>query len=161
MAVRRPIVNIAGSLQELPVGDTVTGTAVGLGANAFTGNQTLGNNDLMAVKQVGFNAEYDNGNSSTADTITLANGQKQKSTLTANTTLTISTTGAAVGAYQLRLIQDATGGRTVTWSGLTSTRWLGSTSAPAINAAANGETIITMFFDGTNLTQSASKVGAA
>lgn len=139
----------------------VTGTAAVLGANTFTGDQALGDNDFTGVKTVGFTAEYDNGNSSTADTITLANGQKQKSTLTGNATLTISTTGATVGAYQLRLIQDATGNRTVTWSGLTSTRWLGSTTAPAINATANSETIITMFFDGTNITQSASKVGAA
>lgn len=138
----------------------VTGTAAVLGANTFTGDQTLGNNNLKTVKTVGFNAEYDNGNSATAATVTLTNGQKQKITLTGNATLTISTTSATVGAYQLRLIQDATGGRTVTWSGLTSTRWLGATSAPAINAAVNGETIITMYFDGTNITQSASKVGA-
>jgi len=120
----------------------------------------LGDSNITGVKAVAFTAEFDNGNSGVADTVKLAAGQKQKITLTGNCTITISTTGATVGAYQLRLIQDATGGRTVTWSGLTATRWLGATSAPAINAAVNGETIITMYFDGTNITQSASKVGA-
>lgn len=114
----------------------------------------------LRAKTVGFLAEYDNGNSGSAATVTLTNGQKQKITLTANTTITISTTGAQVGHYQLRLIQDATGSRTVAWTGISSTRWLNSTTTPAPNSAANSETIVTMFWDGTNITASLSKVGA-
>jgi hypothetical protein len=137
------------------------GTLAILGANTFTADQTHGNTNIKTVKTITFNAEYDNGNSATAVTITLANAQKQKLTLTGNATVTISTTGAAIGSYQLRLIQDATGGRTVTWSGLSASRWLGSLTAPAINSAIAGESLITMFFDGTNITQSAAKIGTS
>lgn len=122
----------------------------------------MGNNNLIDIKTASFNVEYDNGNSGAADTVTFSNGQKQKITLTANTTLTITAPAAGdVGNYQLRLIQNAAGGSTVTWSGLSASRWLSSATAPAINAASNGETIISLFWDGANFTQSASNVGAA
>lgn len=110
---------------------------------------------------LGFNAEYDNGNSSTAITLTLATAQKQKVTLNSATpTLTISTTSAAVGNYQIRIVQDGTGSRVPTFSGLSSSRWLGSASAPAVSAGASTETILSIYFDGTNLTQSMTKVGS-
>lgn len=130
---------------------SITGPAMVIG--------TLSNEAVSGVKSFTYYAEYDNGNSGVAKTIDLANGQKQKVTLSANTTLTISN-APGVGHYQLRLIQDATGSRTVTWSGLNASRWLGSASAPAINAAANGETIVNIFYDGANFTQSLAKVGA-
>jgi hypothetical protein len=121
----------------------------------------LNNNDIGEIKTATFNAEYDNGNSSTAKTITLTNGQKQKVTLTGNATLTISATSALTGHYQLRLIQDATGSRSVTWSGISSTQWLGETSAPDINSTANSETIVNIFVSGsTVICASAAKVGA-
>lgn len=140
-------------------GDTWTGSHDFSGATVQ--NPALGNTPISGVKTVNFNGEYDNGNSGAAKTITLTNGQKQKVTLSANTTLTISFTGAAVGTYQLRLIQDGTGSRTLAWSGLSASRWLGSASAPAINSAANGETIVNIFYDGANAVQSLVKVGAA
>jgi hypothetical protein len=122
----------------------------------------LANTAVSGAKTLTFNGEYDNGNSSTAATVTLTNGQKQKITLTGNCTLTISATGANTGTYQLRLIQDATGSRTVTWSGLTSTKWLGSTSAPSIGSAANKETIVNIFVaSSTVVCQSMARVGAA
>ncbi|WP_440233632.1 hypothetical protein, partial [Escherichia coli] len=75
------------------------------------------NEAVTGIKTIGFYAEYDNGNSGTAKTVTLTNGQKQKMALTGNVTITVDATGCAPGSYQLRLIQDATGSRTVTWSG--------------------------------------------
>jgi len=121
----------------------------------------MNNNDIIECQTVGFYQEYDNGNSGTADTITLTNGMKQKSTLTGNATLTITATSAPTGHYQLRLIQDATGGRSVTWSGISSTQWLGSSTAPAINTAANGQTIVNIFVvGGSVICASATKVGA-
>jgi hypothetical protein len=107
-----------------------------------------------------FAAEYDNGNSGATSTIDFANGQKQRITLTANTTLTISAP-PGVGDYKLRLIQDATGGRTVAFTGLSASRWWGSATQPAINAAANGETLIALYYDGSNWSQGATKIGAA
>lgn len=107
-----------------------------------------------------FSAEYDNGNSGSSKTISWAVGNKQKITLNANTTLTISAP-AGVGEYKLRLIQDATGGRTVAFSGISSSRWWGSATQPAFNTAANGETLLAFYYDGTNFTQGAAKIGAA
>lgn len=131
-----------------------------LAGGTMSGNIAMGNNNVSGAKTVGFNAEYDNGNSGTAATITMTNGQKQKITLTGNATLTVSFTSAPVGNYVLRLIQDGTGSRTVTWSGLSATRWLGATSAPAINSTASSETIVSIYYDGTNAVQTLSKVGA-
>jgi hypothetical protein len=119
----------------------------------------MNNNDITEAKTITFNGEYDNGNSGASKTIDFANGQKQKVTLTANTTLTISAP-PAVGSYQLRLIQDATGGRTITWSGFSASRWLSSATAPTPNAAANGESIVSAFWDGAAWVQSLAKVGA-
>ena len=151
----------------LPVANGGTGTTTSTGTGATvrgTGptldTPTLGNTDLTGVKQVGF-TEYDNGNSGTAKTVTLANGQKQKLTLTGNLTLTISFTNALPGSYQIRLIQDGTGGRTLAAiSGLSASRWLGSTTQPLHNTAIAGETVLTIYYDGTNAIQSMVKVGA-
>lgn len=107
-----------------------------------------------------FAAEVDNGNSGAAATIDFASGQKQRITLTANTTLTISAP-PGVGDYKLRLIQDATGGRTVTFTGLSASRWWGSATQPEFNTAANGETLLALYHDGANYSQGATKIGAA
>lgn len=129
-------------------------------SDAPTPSLALSNQLISGIKTATFYAEYDNGNSGASKTITLTNGQNQKVTLTANTTLTISFSGAGVGHYQLKLIQDGTGSRTVSWSGLSGSRWLGATSAPAINTTASSETIVNIYYDGTNATQTLSKVGA-
>lgn len=124
----------------------------------------LANSSIQGFKMVGFYAEYDNGDSGTTKTVTLANAQKQKLTLTGNVTITVDATGCYPGTYQLRLIQDATGSRTVTWSGISSSRWLGATSAPAVNSTANSETIVSIFVPTagslTGAVQSLAKVGA-
>lgn len=65
---------------------------------------------------------HDNGNSGTAITIDTDNGNYQKVTLTDNCTITLrSTTGIGTDEYTvplvLLLVQDATGGRVVTWAG--------------------------------------------
>lgn len=103
--------------------------------------------------------EYNAGNSGTAATVNFANGQKQKLSLTGNATVTIQCPG--VSNYQLRLIQDATGNRTVTWAGYATVKYVGSATAPAINLSANSETIVNIFHDGaTTIWVAASKVNA-
>ncbi len=108
-----------------------------------------------------FAAEYDNGNSGAAATIDFANGQKQKITLTANTTLTIAAP-PGVGHYQLRLIEDATGGRTLAFTGLAANLWIASATQPDHNTAANGISVWNGFYDGAAWSMcSLAKVGAA
>lgn len=138
---------------------TTANNALPKAGGTMTGDIAMGGGRITGALGIGYSAEYDNGNSGAAKTIDWANGSQQRVTLNANTTLTVNTPTYA-GFYQLRLVQDGTGSRTVTWSGLTSTRWLGATAAPSPNTAANGETIVTIYYNGTNLTQSLSKVGA-
>lgn len=106
-----------------------------------------------------FAEEVDNGNSGTAAEIDFLSGQKQKLTLTDNCSVTIAP-APGIGHFQLRLIQDATGGHAVTFTGISASRWLGSPVAPAINTTPNGETVVSFYWDGVNYTQSLAKVGA-
>lgn len=93
-----------------------------------------------------FTSEFDNGNSGTADTIDWGAGNKQKSTLTGNVTYTFTAPGG-VGNFLLKIVQDATGSRTVTWPA--SVKWPGGT-APTLSTAANAIDIVTFYYDGTS-----------
>ena len=87
-----------------------------------------------------------------------SHGQFQKIELTGNCTITI-TNPSGVCHNQLRLIQNGSGGNTVTWAGLNPNRWIGSAAVPSINSTSNGETVVNMFFDGVNILQSMCRVG--
>lgn len=112
------------------------------------------------LTNVTFAEEFDNGDSGTEKVIDFSEGQKQKITLNNDATINFAV-APGVGHFQLRIIQDATGGRAVTYIGISASRWLGSASEPAINANPNGETIMTLFWDGAQYVQSLAKVGAA
>ena len=108
----------------------------------------LGGNLDINKKVVGDATKKDNGNSGASFTIDWNNGQAQDLTLTANCTLTFTApTGLNFARLSLRLIQDATGSRTVTFP--SSVRWAGGT-APTLTTTANGVDIITFEWDGTN-----------
>lgn len=89
--------------------------------------------------------ETDNGNSSTADTIDWRISNKQKSTLTGNCTFTF-TAPTKPCSLILKLVQDATGSRTVTWPA--TVHWPAAT-APTLTTTASKVDIITFYFDGT------------
>lgn len=108
---------------------------------------------------VGFAAEVDAG-SGGAITVDFKNGQKQRCTLTSATPTISFMVAPAVGHYQLRVIQDATGGRTPSYAGISALRWLGTAAVPAVNGNANSESIISLYWDGARYTQSMAKVGA-
>ena len=98
-----------------------------------------------------FVSEYDNGNSTAAATIDWNNSQKQVITLTADTTLTFTDPAVGVGNFQLRIVQDATGGWDITWPG--NVKWPRATK-PRVSvgpaAAAGGETIVSVFWNGSD-----------
>jgi hypothetical protein len=104
--------------------------------------------DLQQQEQIDelyFPTEHDNGNSGVTDTINWRNGLYQKSTLTENCTFTfIIPYGPAF--LKLKLIQDATGGRTVTWPA--AVKWAGGT-ALTLSTAANAVDLIEFYYDGT------------
>ena len=83
-------------------------------------------------------------NSSTAITLSLANGTMQDITLTGSPTITMP--AAAAGKSFLLLLRTGTGGFTVTWS---TVRWSGGT-APTLTSTASRMDIFSFFSDGTN-----------
>lgn len=127
---------------------------------AISADIDMNNYALTEAKVVTFTGEYDNGNSGSAKTIDFANGQKQKVTINTDAAELTIAAPPAVGDFKLRVIQDSTG-HAFTVAGVSSSRWIGSATTPAFNTSANGETLFAFYFDGTNLTQSAGKVGAA
>ena len=107
------------SLGEIASGDTVD-IPSGSTATAVTFND-------------GYTEEVATANTSTAYTISLANGSVQILTLTGNCTYTFPTPVAGQ-SFTLVQNQDATGSRTVTWPA--SVKWPAST-APTITATAS------------------------
>ncbi|WP_406660887.1 hypothetical protein V7O66_13770 [Methanolobus sp. ZRKC3] len=103
------------------------------------GNLDCSSKNLTGAKVVTTTAEHDNGNSSTAITIDQNNGNYQKLTLTAACSITL--TGLDCAGLSLRLVQDGTGSRTVTW--VSTIKWAGG-SAPTLSTAAGAEDIITL-----------------
>ena len=119
--------------------------------NAASGKVTItddtGNNEVdIDLGQLIYFTEQDNGNSGTADTIDWTTGNKQKSTLTDNCTFTFTAPTGPCNIL-LRLVQDATGSRTVTWPA--TVKWPGGT-APTLTTTANAIDIVTFYYDGTN-----------
>ena len=93
-----------------------------------------------------FVTEFDNGDSGTTDTIDWIEGNKQKSTLTGNVTYTFTDPSNPCNLI-LKVVQDGTGSRTVTWPA--SVKWPSGT-APTLTTSASATDIIAFYFDGTN-----------
>lgn len=69
----------------------------------------------------------------------------QTITLTADTTLTFTSPGG-VAMLQLRVVQDATGGWSITWPTI---KWEGG-SAPSLTGTAGSEDLVFLYFNGTS-----------
>lgn len=122
-------------------------------ANVATGANIAWSKLATAIGNLGFTglkalayAIVDDGNSSTADTIDWSAGANHKSTLTGNCTYTFTAPVAADTALLLKVIQDGTGSRTVTWPG--SVIWIGN--EPRLSTAAGAVNYISFWYDGTN-----------
>jgi hypothetical protein len=104
--------------------------------------------DLVNVRTANYSAEYDNGSQAGPSyTVDWNNGQKQAITLTGNITTMNLTAPAGVGNFLLRVVQDGTGSRTITWPA--SVKWPGGT-APTLSTGANAEDIVTFYYNGTD-----------
>lgn len=122
-------------------GDTNIGikfTSKGTGKISLVGSVNHGDYNVYFT-------ETDNGNSSTADTIDWTKSNHQKSTLTGNCTFTFTAPNGPC-MLSLKLVQDATGSRTVTWPA--AVHWTDGT-APTLTATASKVDIITFYYDGT------------
>jgi hypothetical protein len=119
------------------------GTGASVGVGYF--DVLVGNSPSALEVQTLYN-EYNAGNSSTALTLNLRNGNAQKIVLTGNCTFTFS--NPSVGyPYVLRLVQDGTGSRTVTWPA--NVKWPGGT-APTLTTTASATDLVNIYYDGTN-----------
>jgi hypothetical protein len=85
---------------------------------------------------------HDAGNSGASLTINWNNGPVQKVTLTNNATLTFSNATSG-GTYTLILVQDGTGGRTVTL-----TDWDFGDNTPSFNTGINKKNVVSGLYDG-------------
>ena len=132
-----------------------------LAGGTMAGTIAMNNNNITNAKLVTTYQEVDHGSSGAAFSISFSGGQYCKVTLNAAEAVLTMKAPPGVGFYQLRLIQDGTGGRSASFVNLSATRWLGSANQPALNQAASGETIINLFYNGTVWTQSLQRVGAA
>lgn len=140
---------------------TTADNALPKAGGTMSGDITLANNDLVTLKTASFNGEY-NAGTNTALTPDFANGQKQYCTMGAGTTTITLNTGSfpGVGHYQLRIIQDSTA-RSLAFSGTAydAGRWLNDADANDVNSANGGQSILSIFWNGTVAYLSMSKVG--
>jgi hypothetical protein len=112
----------------------------GSGSLVFGTNAALTNPTVTNYVETAYVA-----NTSTALTVSLANGTVQILTLTGNATITMPT-AVAGKSFIILLRQDATGSRAVTWS----TVKYPSGTAPTITATASKQDIFSYFSDGTS-----------
>lgn len=102
---------------------------------------------LLGVKLLTWSGEYDNGNSGSAITLNWNNGNFQTVTLTDDVTFTFTDPAIGIGRFDLRIVQDATAGRDITWPG--NVEW--PEIEPDWTTGTNGEqSVITLRYDGTN-----------
>lgn len=102
----------------------------------------VGDAITMQQKQAG-TPVYDAGNSGTALTIDFNNGDQQKITLTGNCTLTLSNVIAG-RHYVLQIVQDGTGGRTITFPSSCRASGGSNFGTPTLTTTASRLSIVTL-----------------
>ena len=124
---------------------TANDTLVGRATTDTLTNKTLTTPAITNPTVTNYVETPYSANSSTAITLSLANGTVQIITLTGNATITMPT-AVSGKSFIMFLKQDGTGSRTVTWSTVV---WPGGT-APTITSTASKQDIYSFFADGTN-----------
>lgn len=127
---------------------TFTGTVV-LPAVTLGGAFAAGNNAFTAVKLISFNSEINNGNKTGASQNIgdFTAGARQKITLTGNVSSSTWTVASTVTDWRLKVCQDATGSRTITWPTSPAITWVGGT-APTLTTTASACDLIGFYYDG-------------
>lgn len=113
-------------------------------SNTFTADQVM-SETLIINKDVVFDGPVNAGNSGTSINIDWNSGNRQVMTMTDNCTVTFTD---PLGACNLliKLIQDATGSRTITFPAAVK---FPAGVEPVLTTTANAEDIVSFYFDGT------------
>lgn len=119
---------------------SVVGGNVGIGTAASFSNLQVGN--LITTT-----SEFDYGTQGSGFTLDWNRGNKQKVTMSASYTITMTPPTTGVANLLLKVVQDGTGGWTPTLSGGSGVKWVGS-AAPTFTAAASSTDIVTCYYDG-------------
>jgi hypothetical protein len=136
------VANVSSAVSNLGLGGATNlgGVLAGTAGAATFENNASGPVD---VSNGGGETVHTVGSSGSTLTVSLANGNVQAITLTANAIFTL--TSPAAGSFRsllLLLVQDTTGSRTVTWPG--TVHW-GGPGAPTLSTAPNAIDIINLF----------------
>lgn len=115
-----------------------------MGYFAESGNEAV--TDINITETLFFDVEFDNGNVMGTKTIDLTKKNKQKVLLTGNATLTFTNPGGP-SSIILRVVQDATGNRVITWP--SSVKWVQGV-IPTLSTGGNSIDIVAFYFDGTD-----------
>jgi len=131
------LINLTGSDRKTAAGDMAVYVSEG------SGNWREVNYAYVQPDPLG---EHDDGNSGTSQTIDFSKWRIHKSTLTGNVTYTF-TAPARASNVVLHLVEDGTGGRTITLPA--SVKWTGGTT-PTWVTTANAHNVIACYTDATN-----------
>lgn len=127
--------------------NSAAGVLASLSKDGFFTGPKVTTDDLIVNKSAYFDAEFDNGNSGTADTIDWTVGNKQKSTRTGSVEYTF-TAPAGPCNLVLRLVHENSASvYTVTWPA--TVKWVGGV-APTLTDTANAIDVVCFYYDGTN-----------
>lgn len=92
-------------------------------------------------------AEFDNANCGAASTVDWNDGNRQRITLNAaNCTISFTAPTDPTGHLLLKVIQDATGGRTVTWPGTVN---FPNSTGVVLSTGASARDFFSCYYDGT------------
>jgi hypothetical protein len=139
---------LSGDVTAIAAGGTGAATFAAAGLTTLTGTETLTNKTVEAGTFTnGYTEELVSASTSTAYTISLANGSVQYLTLTGNCTYTFPTP-AAGKSFTLVQKQDGTGSRTVTWPA--SVKWPAGTAPTLTSTASRADKFVFTAIDGSS-----------
>jgi hypothetical protein len=120
----------------------------------------LGNGNITAAKQIVYNSEVDNGSKTGASQAIadFTTGHYQKVTLSGAVTSSTWTMPSGVSGVQLKVCQDATGGRLLAWPTSPAPTWIGG-STPTLSTTASVCDLVNFYYDGTNVYGQMKQVG--
>ena len=120
-------------------------TIITNGTISLSGADITGVANMEVTETITFDTEYDNGDSSTADTIDWGNGNKQKTNMTGDCTYTFTAPDGPCNLI-LRMIHD-TSARNPSWPG--TVLWSGG-AEPTWSTSGADVDIASFYYNGTN-----------